>query len=197
LILVGEVMRPHGLRGDVVVAIHSEAPGRFAPGATLLAGPSPESASEKQITASGPAPGAGRLLVRFEGASGREAAESMRGELLFVDSSRLGPLEPDTFWEHELTGVEVVDGSGRKLGTIARVLSRQEQDLWEVEGEEGSFLMPAAKDLVRSVDLAARRAVVELPPGLAQGEEGGSGGVAAPRAEQPDSPEAAIPPRSE
>jgi 16S rRNA processing protein RimM len=170
LILVGEVIRPHGLRGDVVVAVHSEDPGRFAPGATLLAGPSPEAASEKQIIASGPAPGAGRLLVRFEGAAGRDDAESMRGALLFVDSSRLGPLESDAFWEHDLLGVEVVDGSGRKLGTIARVLSRQEQDLWEVEGEEASFLMPAAKDLVRSVDLVARRAVVDLPAGLFEGE---------------------------
>ena len=49
---------------------------------------------------------------------------------------------------------------------VSAVLSRAEQDLWEVAASEGKVLLPAAKGIVVSVDLARRRVVVDPPAGL-------------------------------
>ena len=78
----------------------------------------------------------------------------------------LPALPEDAFWERDLVGLAVVDSGGRRLGVVSAVLSRAEQDLWEVESPEGKVLLPAAKAIVVSVDLAQRKVTVDPPAGL-------------------------------
>lgn len=106
------------------------------------------------------------LLVTFEGVQDRNGADAFRGRLIFVDSSEIGPAEPEAFWEHELAGLQVVSIEGVVLGTVERVIPRPEQDLWEVRTPSGAVLFPAARDLVHKVDLEAREITVEAPAGL-------------------------------
>ena len=49
---------------------------------------------------------------------------------------------------------------------VSAVLSRAGQDLWEVESPGGKVLLPAAKAIVVSVDLAQRKVTVDPPAGL-------------------------------
>lgn len=161
---MGRIGKPHGVRGEVVVENLSEEPNRFAPGARLLVGPDIEAIRELRVERS--RPDRGRLLVKFEGVDDREGAEGLRGNLAFVPVSSLGPLDEDSFWEHQLAGIQVFDRRGRLLGRISRVLPRPEQDLWELETDGSTILVPAAKQIVASVDLEANRIVIDPPPGL-------------------------------
>jgi ribosomal 30S subunit maturation factor RimM len=69
-------------------------------------------------------------------------------------------------------GFQVTTESGRALGTIAEVLPYPAQDLWRVVAEDGSeTLIPAAQELVVSVDIGDGRAVVRDLPGLTAPEE--------------------------
>lgn len=156
--------RPHGIRGEVVVNPLSENPERFAPGATLLVGAGPEEAVPRLVAAA--RPHGGRFVVRFEDVTGRAGAEALAGALLFVAEDELGPLEEGAYWPHQLVGAAVLDERGRVLGTVATVHPRPEQDLWEVVTAGGPVLLPAARDIVRSVDLEGRTIVVEPPAGL-------------------------------
>jgi 16S rRNA processing protein RimM len=164
-ILVGEILKAHGIRGEVVVRSLSENPARFARGSRLLVGAGPAGAAAMVVAASRPQP-PDKLLVTFEGISDRNRAGDLRGAFVFAPPGDLPPLPEDAFWERDLVGSAVVDAEGRRLGVVSAVLSRAEQDLWEVDAPGGRVLLPAAKGIVVSVDLAQRRVVVDPPAGL-------------------------------
>lgn len=164
-VLVGRVVKPHGLRGEVLLRSLTENPKRFEAGAMLLLGKDLDSAEPVHVETSRSHKGA--QLVRFEGVSSIEEAELLREQLLFVDSSELEELEDeDAFWQHEVVGLELVDTAGASLGIVAEVHTRPAQDLWSIETPNGEVLFPAAKELVVSVDLDERRVVVDPPAGL-------------------------------
>jgi 16S rRNA processing protein RimM len=104
-----------------------------------------------------------RLLARLEGLGDRNSAELLRSLTVFVRSDQLPVLESDTYWEHDLVGMEVFDIQGNRLGAVTSVIARAEQDLWEIDGE---ILLPAAKNVVIEVNLDESRVVVDPPEGL-------------------------------
>ena len=108
----------------------------------------------------------GRLLVRFTESSSVEAAENLRDLLVFVGKDALEDLDEDEFWAHDLIGLTVVDTGGHVLGTLDQVIDRPAQDLWSIRSPKGDVLFPAAKPLIRSVDVGAGKIVVDPPEGL-------------------------------
>jgi len=167
---VGRVGRPHGVRGEVGVAVRTDAPDeRFTIGAQLAAG------EGRVLTIASVRPHAGRLLVRFEGVDDRTGAEVLRGTLLTVDVRTLAPIEdPDEFHDHELEGLLVVDTAGGALGTVREVLHSPGGDLLVIAPQPDTgpdpgppeVLVPFVREIVPDVDLAARRVVLEPPEGL-------------------------------
>ena len=165
-LLVGRVLRPHGVRGEVVVEVLSDAPDRFAPGAELLAG-DPDTAGEpSRLTVAAARLDRGRLLVRFAEVGDRDAAERARGTPLSIPVEAARPLAEQEFWPYQLVGLEVVDRDGRRHGVVADVLPGAAHDLLEVRLDGGErALVPAVAALV-TVELDAKRVVVDALPGL-------------------------------
>jgi 16S rRNA processing protein RimM len=158
-LLAGEVGKPHGLVGEVYVMPISDDPARFDPGSALIhetAGPVVVAASRRHRN---------RLLVRFEGVTNKERAESLRGAL-YVAADRLRELGAGEFWHHEVTGCRVVDRAGNAVGTVAQVMAGAAQDLLAVATERGERLVPMVSAIVVEVDVAARLVVIDPPPGL-------------------------------
>lgn len=164
-VLVGRVLRAHGLRGDVLVDPSTDEPRRrFAPGATLLA-------EDRSLTVAAAAPHGERWRVRFREAADRDAAEALRGLELHVDTGDHDrSADPDDFHDAELIGLAVVTVDGSPVGEVSDVL-HPAQDVLVVErpGSPPAYV-PFVKALVPSVDVAAGRLVVDPPPGLLDGE---------------------------
>src|SRR5690606_20498162 len=108
LLTVGRVLRPHGIRGEVVVEVHTDEPEqRYAAGSVLFAEPAeprrPGSRAAADpvpatLTVAGARPHQGKLIVAFRGVSDRTAAEALRGTWLRVDSDQVPPpADPDEF----------------------------------------------------------------------------------------------------
>ena len=186
-IAVGQVVRAHGIRGEVLVAVRTDEPGaRFAPGSVLPTEP-PE---RGPLTVAAARWHSGRLIVAFEGVGDRTAAEGLRGTLLILDSAQITSLsDPDEFYDHELIGLGVVTAAGDPVGVVADVLHHG-QDLLVVrrEGAPGQVtpgqvtrgsrgrevaeaLVPFVSAIVTDVDLAAGRLVIDPPPGLLDPDE--------------------------
>jgi 16S rRNA processing protein RimM len=158
LLLAGEVGKPHGLSGEVYVVPISDDPGRFDPGSNLLR----ENGATLRI-ASSRAHG-NRLLVRFEGITDRESAEALRGAL-YIRSDEVRELEEDEYWPHDLVGCVVADAGGN-VGHVVAVVPGAAQDLLRIETPNGERLVPLVHEIVRSVDTAGRRVVIDPPEGL-------------------------------
>ncbi|GAA0518824.1 ribosome maturation factor RimM [Saccharopolyspora subtropica] len=165
---VGRIVRPHGVRGELVVQVLTDSPElRFAPGSVLgLQRRGAERAENLTVTAA--RPHAGRLLLRAEGVEGRDAAEELRGALLTVSSDELEPTEdPDEFHDHELVGLRVVDTSGAEVGEVHEVVHTPAGELLAVRtADDRETLVPFVAEIVPEVDLEAGRLVVDPPEGL-------------------------------
>jgi 16S rRNA processing protein RimM len=144
LVIVGRVGRPHGLDGHFVVEQPSEDPGRFEPGARVLA------AREEAKIVSAKRVGGGRLAIKLDRDVGR-------GALLEVPRSELPPPEEDEYYVADLVGLEVVEDSGRQLGRVRDVYSGVANDALELDS---GALLPLIEDCVLDVDVAAGRIVV-------------------------------------
>jgi 16S rRNA processing protein RimM len=165
--VVGRVVKPHGIRGELVVDVHTDSPEeRFAVGSVL--GTRARDGASGTVTIAAVRPHTGRLLVTFEGVAGRDSAEAMRGLLLLVDAAELTPTDdPDEFHDHELEGLEVVDVHGNRVGVVAEVLHTAASELLAVRRDGGGeVLVPFVTQIVPTVDVAGGRVVVDPPEGL-------------------------------
>ena len=167
-LVVGRVVRPHGIHGEVLVQVLSDAPERFSPGAKLAAGdpedPPATGLLDLEIVAG--RLHQGRMLLRLAGYKDRDAVERLRGLLLSIPLEEARPLEDDEFWPHQLVGLAVVDRQGRRRGEVADVLPGTAHDLLAVALPGGERrLVPAVAALV-TVELEAGRVLVDAVPGL-------------------------------
>jgi 16S rRNA processing protein RimM len=165
-LVVGRVVRAHGITGEVVVDVRTDDPDtRFAPG-TALRGRA-KGGPERRYTVDSARPHGGRLLVRLDGVADRNAADALRGTVFVVDSQDLPPIEdPDEFYDHQLEGLKVVTTAGDKVGTVAEVLHTAAGELLSVRTEEGEVLVPFVSAIVTSVSLAEQTIEIDPPEGL-------------------------------
>lgn len=164
-LVIGQIVRPHGIRGEVVVEVTTDDPAaRFAAGSQLAtSGLGPEALRIEAVR-----PHQGRLIIAFEGVLDRDAAEELRGIRLCVDSAELGePDDPDEFHDFQLIGLTVVDVDGVRLGEVVRVDHGPAADLLVVRLTEGrDALVPFVRAIVPTVDVPGGRIVLTPPPGL-------------------------------
>jgi 16S rRNA processing protein RimM len=165
--LVGRIVKPHGVRGELVVDPRTDSPEiRFAVGSVLSA--NLRDGSKRNLTVTAARPHTGRLLVVLDGVEGRTAAEELRGTLLFAPDADLPPTEdPDEFYDHELEGLDVLTTDGTKLGVVAEVLHGAGNDLLQVRRTDGGeLLVPFVSQIVPEVDVRGGRVVIDPPDGL-------------------------------
>ncbi|HEY4023667.1 MAG TPA: ribosome maturation factor RimM [Pseudonocardiaceae bacterium] len=165
--LVGRIVKPHGVRGELVVEPRTDSPEiRFAVGNVLSA--NLRDGSKRELTVAAARPHAGRLLVVVEGVGDRDTAEDLRGTLLLAPEADLPPTEdPDEFYDHELEGLPVFTTDGTRIGVIADVLHGAGSDLLQVRREGSSdVLVPFVNQIVPEVDVRAGRVVIDPPQGL-------------------------------
>ena len=169
-LVVGRVVRAHGITGEVVVEIRTDDPDtRFAPGTVLRAKPSGGGSEHTRVVESMRAHGGRLLLLRLAGVADRDAAEALRGTVFVIDSGDLPPIEaPDEFYDHQLEGLRVLTTAGTPVGTVAEVLHTAAGELLAVraEGDGGEVLVPFVSAIVTSVSLSDRTIEIDPPEGL-------------------------------
>ncbi len=170
-LVVGRILRPHGVRGELSVEVLSDAPERFVPGAEVGVGDPDGPTPPEPAVIRAARRHLGRLLLSFEGVDDRDAADRFRGAWLSIPVTSARPLDQDEFWPHQLVGLAVVDHQGRERGRVADVVPGAAHDLLSVELPGGATaLVPAVAALV-TVELDAGRVLVDAVPGLLGPEE--------------------------
>lgn len=147
---VGRLVKPHGLRGDVIVSLTTNRSERVAPGSVL------NTSDGRMLRVVRSSSHQGRFIVSFEGVTGIDAAERLRGNELYAP-----PLDdPDALWVHELVGSTVEDTVGTVLGTVVEVEANPASDLLVLD--DGGLI--PLRFVVNSVP--GVRITVDVPDGL-------------------------------
>jgi 16S rRNA processing protein RimM len=168
--IVGRVRNAHGLRGELVIEVITDAPDAvFAPGRRVFAGtvagdPAPDARTLEVVQAS---PFKGGLRVRFAEIADRTEAENWRERYLLIPSAEGEPLGEGEVYLHDLPGMTVELESGQPVGVVREVYELPQGIMLEVDrGSAASSVMIQYDPVVSSVDREARRIQIAPPDGL-------------------------------
>lgn len=167
LVLVGRLGRPHGLRGEVLLDGSSLDAGELT-GLRDFVWRGRDGATQP-LTMRSARPAHVRMLVSFEGFHDRDTVSRLTNGELLADETRMPDPGPETVYQFQLLGLEVVTEEGRRLGTLSDAFPTGAHWIYVVQGER-ELMVPAIPETVKEVDLEARRIVVSLPPGLEEAQ---------------------------
>ncbi|MGN7859230.1 ribosome maturation factor RimM [Microbacterium sp. 22303] len=167
---VGRLVKAHGLKGALKLELYTDDPaGRFVPGAEFtLQVPEASPWHGKSITVREHRVMNGSSVVFFEGVDDRTAAEGLVKAILWIDQDETEEPEDDAWYDHQLTGLDVVRDDV-VVGRVIRVDHLPAQDLLIVRPASGNgseIMVPFVSAIVPTVDIAAGRIVVTPPAGL-------------------------------
>mgnify|MGYP005841921937 CR=1 FL=1 len=152
--MVGEIGRPHGVRGLVRLRAFTEDPAAIAAYSPLT----DETGTRRfAITLKG------GDLAAIDGVADRDAAHRLTGTKLYVERDRLPPPEEEEFYLTDLIGLTVVTEGGESLGAIRAVEDHGAGAFLVVEGRGREHLLPFTRAVVPVVDIAGGRVTV-VPP---------------------------------
>ncbi|HWS35996.1 MAG TPA: ribosome maturation factor RimM [Actinoplanes sp.] len=185
MLVVGQIGKPHGIRGEVTVVVRTDEPEeRFTAGSVFItevprdrrvsAGPAAAPVSgarfqvPPQLTLESIRWHQGRGIAVFEGIHDRNVAEALKGVFLQMDSADMAPPEdPEEFHDHQLVGLRVESTDGTGYGTVQRIDHAPASDLIVLaKTGGGTALIPFVTAMVPTVDVPGGRIVVDLPEGL-------------------------------
>jgi 16S rRNA processing protein RimM len=146
VIRVGQVIGAFGVEGAVKVLALTDFPDRFLTGSELVM-----DGVARHVEWSREQPE--WMVVKLTGLDNRTLAEMHRGHYLEVPMDRVHKLPADTYYHHQLVGLEVASESGRPLGRVAEVLERPANDVWVARDGNVEHLIPATREAVLKVDV--------------------------------------------
>ena len=152
--MVGEIGKPHGVRGLVRLRAFTEDP-------RAIAGYSPltDEAGTRRfaITLKG------GDIAAIEGVTDRDAAQRLTGTKLFVERDRLPAPGDEEFYLADLIGLSAVSEAGEAIGTIRAVEDHGGGPFLIVQGASREHLLPFTRAVVPVVDVAGGTVTVTLP----------------------------------
>jgi len=162
-VAVGRVLRPHGLRGEVVIQVLSDVPGRLWPGASVLGvredrPPIPLVVETRRDHKTG-------AVVRFVGCRDRDQAEALRDLLLEVERSQVPEAPEGTYYWYQLIGCRCEAG-GEDLGEVVDLVEDGGGLLLVVSDGERDVPIPFVRSFLKTMDVERGRIELDLPPGL-------------------------------
>ncbi len=159
---VGRLLRPHGLRGEMLMEILTDFPERLKPGAEVYLGEDHQS-----VKIAGCRGDLHRFLIRFEPYTNIDQVGGLRNQMIYASVANLPALPADEFYAHQLIGLQVITDEGRELGQIEEILETGANDVLIVRSPSGvELLIPHIRQVVLQIDLKLGQMHVHLIPGL-------------------------------
>lgn len=160
---IGKVIRPHGVRGELLLETLTEFPAHLAEVATVYVGeaesPQPHPLRRARLHQR-------ELLIQLGDCLDRDAAEAYRGQMVFIRTEQAAPLPPGRYYHHQIIGLTVITDEGETLGQVAEILETGANDVYVVVGPSGELLLPALESVIQLIDLDAKKMTVHLLEGL-------------------------------
>ena len=167
-VTLARILRPRGLRGEVVAEILTDFPERLPKlrEVWLAGGRSAPRRVRVQRCWLSPSRG-GQAIFHFADSNSIEDAESLRGLEVQVPIEQRARLGAGSYFVGDLVGCEVWEaGASSALGSVRDVEFPGGAPLLAVNTNEGEVLVPLAAEFCLHIDVKAKRIEVTLPEGL-------------------------------
>ncbi len=155
-VLVAAVTAAHGLKGEVKLKTFTEDPASIGSYGEVTTGDGRTFAlADVRPVKSDEA------VARLKGIADRNAAESLKGQRLYIPRRALPEPSEEEFYHADLVGLRADDEAGVVLGHVRGVHNFGAGDVIEIEDAKGAtFFVAFSRAAVPVVDLAGKRIVV-------------------------------------
>ncbi len=152
-LLIGEVLKPQGIKGEIKVKPFTDTPAGIkkfgtvymdGQGYKILSFRADESAA----------------YLGLRGVPDRNAAEFLRGKKLYGKREDAPALEEGQYYIVDIIGLSCESEEGETLGTVVDV-ALLSSDVYTIEKAGKKILFPAVKGVVKKVDLEGKKLVVD------------------------------------
>ena len=158
-LIVGRILAPWGIKGEVKVEVITDFPERFAPRNLVYLNSQPYAIESCR-------PHKQFLVLKLAAIDSVDAAEKLRGGDLTIPRAELPELPEGQYYIFQLIGLDVVTTEGKRLGQVTDIMTTASNDVYIVEGKRGEILIPAIEDVVKSIDLKKGTITIEEIEGL-------------------------------
>ncbi len=166
-LILGEILRPHGVRGELRVRVLTDYPERVAKMKTVYMGSDPTELDADSYTVAAARMHKDYLLLKLAEIADRNEAEKLRGLYVMVDLDHAIPLEEDEFYLYEVIGLEAYTQQGEWLGKVNNVIETGANDVYVVKGSKyGELLLPIHEETLLNIDFETGKITLVLPDGL-------------------------------
>ena len=160
---VGRVVKVHGLKGELSMAVMTDFPERFDTTEWLYLGDEFD-ADPYRLTSY--RWHKSNILLTLAEVTDRNQAEALRGMFVQIPIEAAMPLPEGSYYLYQLMGLEVISTNGESLGVIGDIIETGANDVYVVKGGKKDVLIPNIPDVVQSVDLEKKQMIINILDGL-------------------------------
>jgi 16S rRNA processing protein RimM len=162
-LLVGTIGLPFGIKGQVKLHTVTTRPEHLSRIKTVYLGDERVATRMRRAAEHKHA----LMIVTLAGIEDRTTAETLRGTEVYIRQQDAAPLDEDEYFFHDLPGLRVETTAGEVVGTVSEVLETGANDVLVVRRENGQeALIPMTREVIKELDVAAQRVVIEPIQGL-------------------------------
>jgi 16S rRNA processing protein RimM len=151
LLLVGKILRAHGIKGELKVLPLTNSPDEFATIKTIHINNKVYECENIRVANS-------HLIIKLDGFSTRNEAEKFADKEIYVDFDNRPAIKNDEYYIADLQGLEVTDGT-KSYGFLENVIQTGSVDVYCVKGIH-SLMFPALKSVIIDVDFNSSKILV-------------------------------------
>ena len=164
LVAVARVVRPRGLKGEVMTEMLTDFPERFD-GLEKVTAVLPD-ASRLELKIEDHWFQNERLVLKFADHDSIESAELLRDAEICIAESEAVDLDEDEFFDWQLEGCRVETVDGETIGSVREVQRTGGTENLLVDGESKTYLIPFAESICVEVDVNKKLITIDPPDGL-------------------------------
>jgi len=161
-LVIGKILKAHGVRGEVRVLPHTDLPERFTWLKEVYVGEH----DPKPVAVEGVRFHKDLVLLKLAGYDYRDQTDKLKGELVQVPMTEAIPLEEGEYFLFQLLGLNVYTDEGQYLGDVKDVIETGANNVFVIKGDGKEILLPDTKEVITEIDFDNGRLTVHLLPGL-------------------------------
>ena len=163
-IVIGKILRPHGVRGYARVLPETDNPSRFKvlkkvwlrnDGGALRSFDVEHAKILQKF-----------VLLKLSGIETIEQVDEIRNQVVVINRSDCLPLDSDEYYFFVFIGARVVTTSGDTVGIVRDVLRYPASEILAVEKDQQEILIPAVAQFIKQVDIESSTITIEPIAGL-------------------------------
>ena len=158
LLLLGKVVRPHGLAGLLKVWSYAQSEESFLKAGRVFL--KSDDGEFQEFTIISITPHKKTFLLKLKEMISLREAEDYRGAEIYVSRSALSHDREDEYFWFDLIGMRVFSDQGDYVGTIEQILSTAAHDLYVARKGDNEILIPAIHEVVEKIDIENRKMTI-------------------------------------